>query len=338
MSLSIQRARELLRRFARRRVLVVGDLMLDRYVTGSVDRLSPEAPVPVVRVRREHEAPGGASNVALNIRALGGAATVCGVLGGDAEGRRLRRLLKRQRVGLSVATRAGLPTTVKTRIVAERQQVVRVDREAPLEMEGPVLRAVLARLRAEAARSDALVIEDYGKGVIVQPVVDAALEAAAERDLPCGLDPKDNEELTVRGITFATPNRREAFAGAGLKDPGAGPDPLRDRALLRAGAALLERWAPRHLIVTLGPLGMLLLEPGRAPAHVPTRAREVFDVSGAGDTVIGVCALALAAGAEFREAAEIANFAAGVVVAKMGTASCSPDELLAHMRGGEGPA
>ena len=332
MSLSIERAAEIMGRFPAQRVLVVGDLMLDRYLQGTVDRISPEAPVPVVRVRSERHVPGGASNVAWNLRAMRGGAAVCGVVGDDPEGRELRRLLRRNRVDVAVAASPGVRTSVKTRIIAERQQVCRVDREDELCLRGAALRSLAAAAARETAGSTGVIIEDYGKGVVCQSVVDAVLRAAAKAGIPCGLDPKDNHALRVKGITLATPNRKEAFGGAQMKDPGAGPDPLQDQALLEVGRLLLERWAPRHLMITLGPLGMLLLTRGEPPLHVPTRAREVFDVSGAGDTVIAVCTLALAAGADYYEAAELANYAAGVVVAKMGTATCTPDELLAHMR------
>lgn len=333
MSLGIARAEELLARFAKRRVLVVGDLMLDRYIAGTVERISPEAPVPVVRVRSERDVAGGASNVASNIRAMGGRSSVCGAIGSDGGGRTLRAILGEGGVDTrGVVEIPGFPTSVKTRIVADRQQVVRVDREEELRLEGAMLATACARIAREAARSDGVIVEDYGKGFVVQPVVDAALRAARRAGIPCTLDPKDNHALRVRGITVATPNRKEAFVGAQRKDPGAGPEPLKDRALLAAGRALMERWQPEHLVITLGPQGMLLMAREGKPRHVPTRAREVFDVSGAGDTVIAVLTLALAAGADHVEAAEIANYAAGVVVGKMGTATCSPAELLAHMQ------
>jgi D-beta-D-heptose 7-phosphate kinase/D-beta-D-heptose 1-phosphate adenosyltransferase len=332
MQLGIQRARELVARFPDQRIVVVGDLMLDRYLYGRADRLSPEAPVPVVRVGREDRVPGGASNVARNIRAMGGRAAVCGVVGADAEGRDLLRILRRAGVETGgVEARRGRRTTVKMRVVAERQQCVRVDWEEPLAWTKAGGAAFAAAVAREVRRGTGAIIEDYAKGVVTQGAVDAVLRAARAARIPTSLDPKDNEDLRVRGVTVATPNRKEAFAGAGMKDPGPADDPLRDGRLLEAGERLLEKWGPRFLVITLGPLGMLLMARGRPPRHVPTRAREVFDVSGAGDTVIAVCTLALAAGADGMEAAELANFAAGVVVGKAGTATCSPEELLARM-------
>jgi D-beta-D-heptose 7-phosphate kinase/D-beta-D-heptose 1-phosphate adenosyltransferase len=332
MSLDAQRLRRILARFPEQRIVVVGDLMLDRYIHGAVERISPEAPVPVVRVREERRVPGGASNVAWNVRALGGEAAVCGVVGRDAAGRELLALLGRRGIRTAgVQARPGVRTTVKTRVIAERQQVVRIDWEDRLEWPATASERFCARVEREVAKASGVILEDYGKGVVVQPVVEAALRSARRAGVPSGLDPKDNEQLRVRGITVATPNRREAFVGAGRADPGAGPDPLRDVALLGTARALLRRWQPRHLVVTLGPQGMLLAAPGERPRHIPTRAREVFDVSGAGDTVIAACLLSLAAGATHEEAAEIANYAAGVVVGKIGTATCTPAELLRYV-------
>ncbi len=332
MMLSRDRARMLMRAFPSRRVTVVGDLMLDRYVAGSVERISPEAPVPVVHVNRRRAVPGGASNVAMNLRALGGRAAVCGAIGRDASGDELLARLRDAGVEFAGSRRAGWPTITKTRILAERQQVARVDDESPMDWKPGELDAFAARAARATAAADAVILEDYDKGIVNQRVVHAVLRAARAARIPSGLDPKNNERLRVRGLTFATPNRKEAFETAGLRDPGAGTNPLRDAALLRAGRALLERWGPRHLALTLGPLGMLLLTPGEKPRHVPTRALEVFDVSGAGDTVIATLSLGLAASASFLEAAELANYAAGVVVGKLGTATCAPEELLEHMR------
>ena len=333
MSISQKRAAALLRKFPRRRVLVVGDLMLDRYVYGTVGRISPEAPVPVVLVTRETRMPGGASNVACNVRALGGRAAVAGLIGKDAYGVELRWLLKDAAVEAESAMLvAGAGTIVKERIIAERQQVVRVDFDRAAPWTPRQTEKFLALLALELNRADGVIIEDYGKGVVTQAVADLVRTVAAKRGIPIGLDPKEGHDLDLRGITVATPNRKEAFAIARLPDPGAKENPLADKALGRTGEILMEKWAAKNLAITLGPQGMFLLSRGQAPRHVPTRAREVFDVSGAGDTVIAALVTALTAGADFLEAAELANIAAGVVVGKLGTASCTPDELLAHMR------
>lgn len=333
MSISQKRAAELLRKFGRRRVLVVGDLMLDRYVYGSVTRISPEAPVPVVRVARETSMPGGASNVACNIRALGGKTAIAGMIGKDAAGVELRWLLAHTDVDVGcVLMLAGARTIVKERIIAERQQVVRVDFDHVTAGSPRQTEKFLVMLAVALREADGVIIEDYGKGAVTQEVVDLILSVAAKRGIPVGLDPKDGHDLGMKGITVATPNRREAFAIAGMADPGAKENPLADKALLKTGEILMEKWAAQNLAITLGPQGMFLMTQGKAPRHVPTRAREVFDVSGAGDTVIAACVTALTAGADFLESAELANIAAGVVVGKLGTAACTPEELLNHMR------
>ncbi len=332
MTIKAQRAKQILSECRRQKVLVVGDLMLDRYIYGSVSRISPEAPVPVVRVSHEKSMPGGASNVAWNIQSLGGRAGVAGILGRDETGGQLRALLEKG--GVSTAgTKAlpGHPTIVKTRIIAERQQVVRVDREKSLDLSAAELAGFCRQLAVEVGKASGVIIEDYGKGLIRQKVVDTVLSAAKKRRIPVGLDPKENEELKVTGITVATPNRKEAFGIAGVSEAPVNPNPLQDKALRKVGDILMARWRPEFLLLTLGPLGILLLSKGAPPKHVPTRAREVFDVSGAGDTVIATCVLALAAGASPIEAAEIANYAAGVVVGKLGTATCGPEELLSYM-------
>lgn len=335
MRLGLQRARDLCAKFPSQRVLVVGDLMLDRYLYGTVQRVSPEAPVPIVQVTREQRMPGGAGNVAWNLRALGARAALAGTLGGDEAGRDLRELLRGRGVALDgVHVTPDVSTTVKLRVIAERQQVVRVDWDGRLEPAGDWLATFCKQLATEVAASTAVIVEDYVKGIVCQPVLDVVFESAQRAGIPVGLDPKNEHELQMRGLAVATPNRKEAFAAAGLRERPALADPLHDVALLEAGERLRAKWDPDLLLITLGPQGMLLFPRGAASQHVPTRAREVFDVSGAGDTVIATCVLALAAGAEPTEAAELANLAAGVVVGKLGTATCSQDELLRHLEQG----
>ena len=332
MTLSPERARSLLAGFRGRRILVVGDLMLDRYVYGEVSRISPEAPVPVVQVTREHSIPGGASNVAANVTALGGRAVVCGVLGVDRAADELRGLLESGGTALdAVVVDAACKTTVKTRVIAERQQVVRVDRDQDGAPSPATVDALCRAVEETVPRMDGVIIEDYGRGVLQQQVVDTVLRAAGRAGIPSGYDPKDNHPLNVDGVTLATPNRREAFLAAGLDDRH-GLEEVADAEQLRTvGRALYARWKPEALLITLGPKGMLLVHEGEPIHHVPTRASEVFDVSGAGDTVIAASIMAVAAGASFVEAAEIANYAAGVVVGKLGTASCSAAELEAAL-------
>jgi len=330
--ISVRRAKKLLASFPRKTILVVGDLMLDRYVTGGVTRISPEAPVPVVHVGAERAVPGGAANVAMNLRSLGGRAMVAGVVGCDSDGRELRVLLEKSGIDTSglLADRRVM-TTVKTRIVAERQQVVRVDREGPREQVEGVLPRLCRRLARIIPQVDGVIIEDYGKGVICQTVVDTVAKAARKGGIPVGLDPKDDHALRFSNIALATPNYAEACLAAGLK-----PRPLDGNlethaTLALAGKILPAKWNCRLLIITLGPHGMYLVSEGRRPLVIPAKAREVFDVCGAGDTVIATAMLGLVAGATHEEAAALANYAAGVVVGKLGTATCAPGELLAYM-------
>jgi rfaE bifunctional protein kinase chain/domain len=332
-----ERARQLMEAFRNQRILVVGDLMLDKYIHGSVERISPEAPVPVVRVARERQVPGGAANVAWNVCAFGGQAVIAGVVGNDAPGRDLVSLMAGQGI-CTDAVRAveGIHTTVKMRVLADRQQVVRVDWDPDPEYPAADVDAFCERVSKEIESCTGVVIEDYSKGIVRQEVMDAVLSAARKKGIPVGLDPKDNLNLRIKGITLATPNYKEAQVCAGLPAKSAPPgNPLNDPSLRRAAEILLETWEPEQLLVTLGPNGMYLASTGVAPRVIPTRAREVYDVSGAGDTVIATCVMSLAAGATFDEAAVLGNNAAGVVVGKLGTATCSPDELLASVEANE---
>ncbi len=324
------RAAAILAGFERIRVLVIGDLMLDRYLFGSVNRISPEAPVPVVHVTREASRPGGASNVALNIVALGGRSAVAGGIGADAAGRELVQTLSEAGVCMDgVVEDAAVQTTVKTRVVADRQQVVRVDHEVPPLRFAGCAEAICTRLPALVAAADAVIIEDYGKGIIGRRVVEAALAAAQAAGRPVGFDPKDNHDLSLPWLTLATPNYREACLAAGLPETPLDGDPAQSATLREIGTLLTARWGTAFLLITLGAQGMYLQPRGGVAKVLPTVAREVFDVSGAGDTVIATAMTAMAAGASFEEAADLANHAAGVVVGKLGTAVCTPAELLA---------
>ncbi len=330
MTLKQERIRDLVQQFSDQHILVVGDLMLDRYIYGEVSRISPEAPVPVVQVLREENMPGGASNVAWNIQALGGQSTVSGFIGTDWAAKALEKLLMHG--GVSVDGVVAVPsarTTVKTRIIAEHQQVVRVDWDDHPEFKETVMGAFCERVKDEVKRSSGVIIEDYGKGVIQQRVVDVILKTAKEAGVPTAFDPKDNHELQVSGVTVATPNRKEAYLSVGVKEVSPEEDPLKDERLLDVSRRLAKKWQPDLLLITLGAKGMLLVSQGRDVQNIPTRAQEVFDVSGAGDTVIATCLLALASGATHEEASELANYAAGIVVGKLGTAPCTKEELMA---------
>jgi D-glycero-beta-D-manno-heptose-7-phosphate kinase len=324
------RLRALVRGFAGRRILVIGDLMLDEFIWGKVSRISPEAPVPVVNVTGESYYPGGAANVARNLREFTEHAAVMGLAGTDGPGRRLVELLSAAGIDTSgVQQDPAFATIVKTRIVARNQQVVRVDRER----NAPLTAAQTARAMEDVERSagavDAIIVADYGKGFLTQALADHVCRTARAHGRILAVDPHPHTSLSWRGATAVKPNRAEAFLAAGV--PPAEPVlPVEcDQALLGAGRRLMERWETGSLLITLGEHGMVLFQGGAPPYYTPTCAKEVFDVSGAGDTAIAVFTLGLTAGATPAEAAELANRASGIVVGKLGTATVTAAELLA---------
>ena len=323
------RAAEICRGFSEQDVMVVGDLMLDRYVTGTVRRISPEAPVPVVQVTGERSLPGGAANVAKNIGQLGGKAYVAGAVGADKDGDELIHVLEQSGADVRGVFRCeGFSTTVKTRIVADRQQVVRVDTEASMVFDAAMIEGVRSRVSGLIGSVGGVIIEDYGKGTVCQPVVDTVCAESHAQGVAVGLDPKDNHDLQFSYLTLATPNYAEACSAAGIPVHGRVEEPETDEALASMGQTLLERWHADLLVITLGPKGMYLMNREQPPQVIPTHAREVYDVSGAGDTVIATAMLALLSGASHYEAAALANYAAGIVVGKLGAATCTTDELL----------
>jgi D-glycero-beta-D-manno-heptose-7-phosphate kinase len=324
--LGAARAAALLRAMRGRRVLVLGDAMLDEFVWGQVSRISPEAPVPVVQVTGQSFHLGGAGNVAANVRSLGGEAVLAAAAGRDAAGDRLLEALAAAGVEPRlVALEDGRPTTLKTRIVAHGQQVVRADREDAADVPRRAEAELLESVRRALPGCGALVVSDYAKGVVTAPLLRRLLPLARRHGVPVLVDPKVRHFRLYRGATVVTPNQLEAEQVAGR--------PLRGPADLAAfGRRILALLACRAVLVTRGEQGMSLFERGRPPLHVPTAAREVFDVTGAGDTVVATMALAVAAGAGLPEAAALANLAAGVVVGKVGTSQASPDEVLAAAR------
>lgn len=316
----VRRLGAIIRRFPAARVLVVGDLMLDQFIWGRVERISPEAPVPVVQVTRESVHLGGAANVAHNIRALGGRAGACGIIGRDNAGRRVLAELKGIAAASSgvIASRTAV-TVRKTRIIAHNQQVVRFDREQRDHPQTAVSR-ICRFLQRHVWDFDAVILSDYGKGVITPEVLATLHAARARRPFRLIVDPKKPNFAHYHSITLATPNLLEAADAAGVE--------IRDAQSLRAaGRRLLERWGAEAVLVTRGEQGMSLFTRGGGIRDFPTAARQVFDVTGAGDTVVATCALALAAGASLEDAACLANHAAGVVVSKLGTATVSAGEL-----------
>jgi len=320
MSLSPQRLSDLLDGFSRVRLLVVGDLVLDEYVRGEVERVSPEAPVPVVQVLDEHLVLGGAGNVVRNVVALGGDVSFCSVVGDDLAGGQAADLLKNLGVdpaGLVVAE--GRPTTRKTRVVARNQQIVRFDRET-VEPPAPGVGSELLRnVERALGACDGVVVEDYGKGVLEGEIGAAVMERCAERSIPVVVDPKSSLE-PWRGASVVKPNLKEAEWLTGVRVRNGGD-------LARAAALLRESLGGADVVVTRGGEGMSIFAGDAPGVDVHTAARDVFDVQGAGDTTIAALALALRAGATLLEAAVLANAAAGVVVGKVGTATASPAEV-----------
>jgi len=326
------RWKSILQRFARLRVLVIGDMMLDQYIMGRVSRISPEAPVPVVDVQSEKFFPGGASNVARNLRSLSARVAVLGVIGADSSGQKLVQVLREQGIEtVGLFQDPTRPTILKTRVIAQHQQVVRFDREnrAPIS---PLFRSrALDFAKNLMPKLDAVIFEDYGKGFIQQELLDACVQMARRDRVPTFADPNAHHRLHYRGLTAITPNRHEAFWMA--QEPASDPssDPLKDKPLIEVGRKILHESGVKNLLVTLGEQGMCLFRRGHAHHHIPTAAQEVFDVSGAGDTAISAFALGLCSGLDPKMAAHLSNVAAGIVVGRAGTATVTPDELLGRL-------
>jgi len=304
---------------AARRVAVVGDAMLDVYLRGEVDRISPEAPVPVVHIHDRRYALGGAGNVAQNVRAVGATCDLVATIGDDFGGRQICTMLGAMSASLGSLVTVNRPTTTKTRVVARSQQVVRVDEEDDADLAGDDVHRLLFAVRNAVAEADALVLEDYNKGVLVPQVIQAAMDAARSKEIPIVVDPKYRNFFLYRGATIFKPNRRELESAMGADLDVDHPDAL---------IATLNRLQAEHLLLTLGDRGMVLVSADGTFKRVPTMAREVYDVVGAGDTVTAYLALILAAGGTPAEAAVIANFAAGVEVGKPGAATVSPEEVI----------
>lgn len=316
------RAKEITGRFAGKRIVVLGDLMLDEFIWGRVRRISPEAPVPVVEVERQTLALGGAGNVVSNLVALGAVAVPLGVVGDDPDGDRLRSAFAALNASTEgLVTDSSRPTTLKTRIIAHNQQVVRADRENRAAVAQTVEDRVIEAFSREIEEADAVVVSDYNKGLLTPGLLSRALGRARERKLTVCLDPKMRSFAQYQPVTVITPNNQEAAEAAGIA--------IEDEtSLIEAGRRILDSIECRAVLVTRGEEGMTLFADGGLVTHIPTVAREVYDVTGAGDTVIATLAVALVTGADLVEAAMLANHAAGVVVGKVGTATVTRDELL----------
>jgi rfaE bifunctional protein kinase chain/domain len=331
--MDLNRLEQMLDRAPSRRITVIGDLMLDEFVWGKVGRISPEAPVPVVEVTGESFYPGGAANVARNLREFVDRVAIIGLLGKDRSGQQLQELLATQKIDVSNAIEdESFRTIVKTRIIARHQQIVRVDREQFTGPSAQQIQQVVAAVRKNIQETDAIIFEDYGKGFLSTEMVSQIVGYARSAGKIVAADPNPRHLVDWRGVTVVKPNRAEALVAAGI--PGRDPDtvPPHDVDLTRAGEALLKRWEAKHVLVTLGEHGMMLFQGNESPHYIPTKARQVFDVSGAGDTAIALFTLGLVCGATPIEAAEIANLGSAVVVSKLGTATVTRDELIASFR------
>jgi rfaE bifunctional protein kinase chain/domain len=316
-------ARDVLSGLEGKRVLIVGDVMLDEYIWGDVRRISPEAPVPVVELRRRIDVPGGAANTAVNVLCLGGQSLLGGVVGDDPQAERLRQALEQRGVAAEgLVADPQRSTTIKTRIIAHHQQVVRVDHEERGALAPALESELLDWAQGHLTQVDACILSDYAKGVISPRLAERLIRMARQANKPVIVDPKGANYTKYRGATVVKPNVHELaqFFKRELPD---------EASLLEAGSQLADLLEGTTVLLTCGADGMFVVQPGIAPVHIPSVARDVFDVTGAGDTVVSTLALALAAGMELEHAVHLANRAAGIVVGKVGTASVTLDELAA---------
>ena len=314
------------KRFKGKKVLVIGDLLLDQFIWGDVSRISPEAPVPVVWVKNDSFMPGGACNVANNVAALGGEVSIIGLVGEDEKAEMLKRLLAERGISTDgIITDKNRPTILKTRVIANHQQVVRIDREDVNHISNDQINRIKEYLKQNIKSLDGIIIEDYGKGMITPALLKVVVPMAKEYNKIVAVDPKESHFSYYKGVTVITPNHHEArnAVGFAIKD---------EKTLKKAGEKMLKDLKAKVILITLGENGMMVFEKDKNPKKIPTLAREVFDVSGAGDTVIAVYTLSLISGGSSITAAHISNCAAGIVVEREGTAVVNRDELLARLK------
>ncbi|MGA1842996.1 MAG: D-glycero-beta-D-manno-heptose-7-phosphate kinase [bacterium] len=326
--MDITHLKDILYRFSDTRILVLGDLMIDEYLWGGVERISPEAPVQVVDVQREARTLGGAGNVVANLASMGAKVDVGGVIGDCPGAQWLADQLDSLYVGHECLIRdPERPTTIKTRVIAANQQVVRIDRETRRPISEKQEERLVRHITRHWDQWQGIVLSDYGKGLLTRSFLEKVITLGREKGIRVVVDPKGTDFTRYRGAGLITPNRKEAFLGMGL-------DPGKDAEVPSLGVRMIEELDLLGLVITLGAEGMCVFSPGEEPRLIPTRAREVYDVSGAGDTVVAALALCLASGVDLPRAAEVANLAAGVVVGKVGTATVTPEEILSHLGGG----
>ncbi len=323
---SFTRLKEIISRFSEARIMVVGDLILDEFIWGKVDRISPEAPVPVVWVDRESYMPGGASNVANNIASLGAKVDLVGIIGSDDRGGILKSELDQRGVTTDgIAVDRSRPTILKTRVIAHKQQMVRIDKEITDSVPKRILSKIINYIEKRIKDIDILIIEDYGKGLITPELLKRIVPLAKRYKKTIAVDPKEDHLSFYKGVTLITPNAQEASRATGIKLHS-------KRTIEETGRALLKKLKCKMALITLGEQGMVLFKEHKRPHFIPTIAQDVYDVSGAGDTVISAFSLSLASGAKDVEAAHIANCAAGIVVGKVGIEVVTQDELIARIK------
>ncbi len=320
-----KRLLKLIKRFGSGRILVIGDIMLDEFVWGKVSRISPEAPVPVVEVTKENIMLGGAANVLKNIHALGGQALLLGVIGSDYNGERLMEILKEGGYSTDgIIVDESRHTSIKTRVVAQHQQVVRFDRESRDELSNKTYKNVLDLLLSKLPRHDAVIVSDYGKGLINRGIISSILKFKKDNDIIVSVDPKIRNFKFYKGVTVITPNQKETEEACSFEINST-------KTLIKAGTYLLKRYDTDAILITRGEYGMSLFQKDGTVKHIPTVAKEVYDVTGAGDTVISALSLSLAVKANWIDACIISNHAAGIVVGKLGTATASAKELISSV-------
>jgi D-beta-D-heptose 7-phosphate kinase/D-beta-D-heptose 1-phosphate adenosyltransferase len=307
-------------------IMVIGDIILDEYIWGDVNRISPEAPVPVVEVREETKMLGGAANVVQNIASLGGKAVLCGITGGDETAREIEERIRNLGFPVrGILCEPGRPTTIKTRIVAHNQQVVRFDRESCTDIRPDTAKRLLEFVESCCEKIDAVLISDYGKGVVSSGLMKGLRSLLRRRGVVMAVDPKTGNFEYYRGVDVITPNHHEAGAFCGFRI-------VDEKSLIKAGRQMLDELRCRSVLITQGKDGMTLFENGGEISHIPTVARKVFDVTGAGDTVVSTFCLGLASGMDLKSAAIISNMAAGIVVGEVGTSTVTAEELRKTVR------
>jgi D-beta-D-heptose 7-phosphate kinase/D-beta-D-heptose 1-phosphate adenosyltransferase len=321
MLINTKKLQKILQNFKGAEILVLGDVILDEYIFGKVSRVSPEAPVPVVEELSRTHLPGGAAYVASHVNSLGGTAHLISVVGEDSSGDLILEQLKKTGISdLGIVKDSERPTVVKTRVIAQHQQIVRIDNEKKFHVNPLITKEILDKIKDCLSSVDVVIISDYGKGVVIPAIFNEVIKLGQKNKKPIAVDPKPTFCLQYKGVTIITPNQNEASQSVHI--------PITDEpSLIKAGNELLRRLKSESVLITRGEQGMSLFEKGKKPVHIPTFAREVFDVTGAGDTVIAVLSMALAAGAGILEASYLANYAAGIVVGKIGTAPLNLQEI-----------